>query len=132
MISRIILSISVLLFAVGYLVRSIPFARALPQVSLGTNPIAHQMFECNSSENFTNTSSNPFIITDLLGYSANYQLIMRLDGTRTVALHGDSNTSAFVDASLVSGIVVSPNQVVDCTAGASGRYITISGYYAHP
>ena len=129
---RLIFSAAVLVFALGYLIRSLSFAQAFPQVSLGSNPIDHQMFECSSSENFTNGSASPFIITDILAYSSNYQLILRIDGTRTVALHADSNSSAFVDSSLASGLVVLPNQVVDCTAGVSNRFVTISGYYAHP
>ena len=108
MYPRIIFALAALIFSVGYLFRSLPFAHAFPQVSLGSNPIAHQMFECGTSENFTNSSGYPFIIIDVLAYSSNYLLILRIDGTRTVALHADSDVAGFVEASLSSGIVVQP------------------------
>ena len=132
---RMLFALSFLFLTAGYLIRSIHSAYASPQgpvISHGSNPIDHQMLECSSSEQFSNTQSTPFIITDVVAYSSNYQLILRIDGDRVAAFHADSDVAASTGHRFQSGLKVESGQVVSCTASVSSRFITISGYYAHP
>jgi hypothetical protein len=122
---KTILSLGFLLLCASVLVDSLRNANAYPQgpnVSMGSNPIDSAYAVCNGwTTLFTNSSSHPFIITDVIhSYpSSNGQLRI---GSQTIY-------SSREGRSLKSGLVIAPGETVECTH--SGWTMTISGYYTH-
>ena len=126
-----VLSLSLFLFSVGYLMGNIPFATAYPQgpnVSMGSNPIEAFAINCNSTTpTLLSTASLKFIITDIIvadgGGTEDAQLF--LNGAAWFSVP-EISTQSFN-----SGFPVPTNSTVTCYAYYSKRVI-VSGYYAHP
>ena len=122
---RTILAFAAVIFAIGYLIRSIQPANALPQgpnVSLGSNPIEHAYSSCNGWQTiFTNNTAQDFIITDISKYFENsYEGHLRVNG-QTIWQSRDAYQ-------FLSGLKILSGESVECNSSYS---ITISGYYTH-
>lgn len=134
-----IASIGFVIVSLAMLVHAIHPALATlgPQVSLGSNPIAHFYKNCNGLTNavfFQNATNMDFIITDILVYNGGVRLFEG-NGTpsNTLFVGGFSSyTSSQQVFDFVSGLVVPAGNTVYCSDEAYYPEVTISGYYAHP
>ena len=116
-----------IILSCAVLIQSLNSANAFPQgpnVSMGGNPIEQTILNCNGNESWTNNTSSPYIITDLVVYAPSYTINLYIDNNLIVKHYG------ITEISMNSGIKVSPGQVLTCD-GQTGRYFTISGYYSY-
>ena len=100
-----------------------------PNVSMGSNPIAYTVQQCNPSSYsalYTNKNTTPFIITDIIIEHSAYDMFLRIDGIPFLELAGGRYDSHM---KLKSRISVEPGSTLTCKT--SGENIFISGYYTH-
>jgi len=88
---------------------------------MGSNPIDHAILSTYTTPTFVNNTTYDFIITDI---SCDDVTFVTID---TVKVHLCVGAYAY---NLTSGIKVSPGAVV--SLATLSRYLSISGYYAHP
>ena len=143
-----LLGIASIIFAIGFLLQSIPFAQAIaqgPNASLGSNPIFSQYFDdCSStSASVTVPTDQVLIITDIMTAAFDTELITISDNSQVLAKVYTRKHSTPYNASsqagyyfsltnnifqFKSGIVVSSGETlqIDC----QNNMVTIAGYYA--
>ena len=126
---RNILATGFLLLCGAVFVHSLNSANALPtpQVSLGSNPYGSlKTSTCSTSTiQFTNNTSQPFMITDVFGLNSGVTIY--INGATTVYFHVTTNMTS-PHFRLESPIVVPPGGTLSC----SGSNFSATGYYAHP
>ena len=118
--------------SLGFVLQSMMPANAFngSHISLGSNPIQDATAICsatNTSVLFSNNSSRPFIITEIVRSYPTQGTTLEVNGQRIFEVQGHSNSELFF--SFRSGLVISPGSTVYC--GHGGYRMTISGYYTH-
>ena len=126
---RNILATGFLLLCGAVFVHSLKSANAFPQgpnVSMGSNPVDFASENCSGGNItlFTNTSSQPFIMTDIQLQRPEASQYIRLNGAKIFATNYGYTSIYNYD----TGIKVEPGDVLTC----GGYHMTITGYYAHP
>ena len=138
-----IFAFAAVIFATGYLLRSLQPAHAFPQganVSLGSNPIfSFSSSTCSGGETVTTVPSDQvLIITDVILSGSSSETVQLKTGAgtllgyfRAVNNYSQAHYNFFLEGrtyALRSGIVVpaGENLVLHC----DGNYVTISGYFA--
>ena len=152
---RLILAYAVILFSIGFVLRSITTANAYPtgpNVSLGSNPsFSFYSQNCSSDETAVTVSSDQvLVITDIISAkeydSENITLKtstatlakFRMDfytpayygGTHNTRSTDQSGTYSHNVVSLRNGIVVPSGETL--IIGCSGNMVTVTGYYSQP
>ena len=124
---RNIIASGFFLLCLAVLVQSLSSANAFPQgptISLGTSPIAYYFRNCsNPGDIFTNTSTQDFIITDILVDNGGTRFI--IDGTLL-------NPNLTQNVHMTTGFRIPSGSVVSCSPYTGSPYVTINGFYAQP
>ena len=140
--------IAAIIFATGFLLQSIPFAKAVPQtsnISLGSNPIFSQYFDdCSTtSTSITVPTDQVLVITDITTAAFDTESITIYGGSQALGKvytrkhstpYNHSNQGGYYFSitnnmfQFKSGLVVPAGETlyVECQK----NMVTISGYYA--
>ena len=125
---RNILATGFVLLCAAVFVHSLNAANAFsngPLVSAGNNPIENRYIACNGNwpTLFSNTSSQTFLITDIVKSASNtgYNVILQKNGQ--VIWEAQENLA------LQTGITVAPGESIECYHHGYG--VSMSGYYIH-
>ncbi len=128
---KVLLGWASILFAVGFVVRSVAIAYASPygpNVSMGSNPIINIAIECNNqtSTSWTNTTTQVAILNSFQSKVGIHIMVDEVIKTISPVDH----------TSLTTGIVVKPLEVLTCHRYSNNYTIPdglwIQGYYTHP
>ena len=115
---RNLFGIAAIILSAAVFVHSLNSANAFPQgpnVSTGSNPIEHYShINCNNTQStlFTNNTSQPFIITDVIVGERSVNAHLYIDGVEVYRRNGNNNGSHTTH--LISGIKVTPGETVQC------------------
>ena len=126
---RNLFGIAAIILSGAVFVHSLKSANAFPQgpnVSMGSNPIEnfhHQNCNSNWPTILTNSSSQAFIITDIIRgkASSSYDVRLRINSQN---IYDAEDNYAFQ-----TGLKVLPGETVECYH--HGYPVTLSGYYTH-
>ena len=129
---KVLLGWAFILFAVGFVLRSVAIAYASPygpNVSMGSNPIINISVGCSSSPSpsWTNETTQNAVFTDFsIAGGSTYSSDIRVNNSYKLKV-------ASLQHPLNTGIVVKPSETLDCYRSASGSTTAyIQGYYTHP